>query len=242
MRTLGLLGGMSWESTQHYYRLLNEGVRERLGGVHSADLVLRSFDFAPLADLQHHGEWDVIADQLSAAAVGLEGAGAAAIVLCTNTMHVVAPQIAAATSIPLLHIGDATGVAVTTVGARRPLLLGTAFTMEQPFLRDHLAQHFGLDVVIPADDDRSLVHAAIYDELVRGIVSPATRMRIAALVHRVQRADGVDAVILGCTELELLLGPTDLPLPWFPTTALHAAAALSFAFDDAAGGSRLAGP
>jgi aspartate racemase len=242
MRTLGLLGGMSWESTQHYYRLLNEGVRERLGGVHSAEILLRSFDFAPLAELQHHGGWDAIADQLSAAAQGLEGAGADAIVLCTNTMHVVAPQIAAATSIPLLHIGDATGLAVTTVGARRPLLLGTAFTMEQPFLRDHLAQRFGLEVVIPTEDDRAVVHAAIYDELVQGVISPATRMRVASLVHRVQRDERIDAVILGCTELELLLGPDDLPLPWFPTTALHAAAAMAFAFDDPAGGPPPAGP
>jgi aspartate racemase len=242
MRTLGLLGGMSWESTQHYYRLLNEGVRERLGGVHSADLILRSFDFAPLAALQHDGDWDAIAEVLADAARDLERSGAEAVVLATNTMHVVAPAIQDAIDVPLLHIGDATGRAAATAGVRRPLLLGTAFTMEQPFLREHLAQRYGLDVVVPEAEDRALVHAAIYDELVRGVVSPTTRTRVIALVHRVRQERAVDAVILGCTELELLIGPGDLPLPWYPTTALHAAAALAFAFDDPAGGPGVAGP
>jgi aspartate racemase len=233
---------MSWESTQHYYRLLNEGVRERLGGVHSAELIVRSFDFAPLAALQHDGDWAAIGDLLASAAHDLERSGADAIVLCTNTMHVVAPAIEPAITVPLLHIGDATGTAVATSGARRPLLLGTAFTMEQPFLRDHLAQRYGLDVVVPGPEDRAFVHAAIYDELVRGVVSPATRTRLVAMVHRLGHDQAVDAVILGCTELELLVGEGDLPLPWFPTTALHAAAALAFAFDDPAGRPVAAGP
>jgi aspartate racemase len=232
MKRLGLLGGMSWESTSHYYRLLNESVRDRLGGAHSADLLIRSFDFAPIAELQHTGAWDDVAQELADAARALEGAGADGLVLCTNTMHKVAPGIQTAVSIPLLHIGDAVGDAIATSGATRVGLLGTAFTMDEPFLVDHLTSRFGVEVVVPAPDDRAMVHAAIYDELVRGILDPATRMRLGALSYRMQDEQGIDGIVLACTELELLLGPDDLAVPWFPTTALHVAAAVDFALND----------
>jgi aspartate racemase len=229
VKRLGLLGGMSWESTSHYYRLLNESVRDRLGGAHSADLVIRSFDFDGIAAMQRDDRWGEAGELLADAAADLEAAGADAILICANTMHLVADAVTDRISIPLLHIGDATGVAIRTAGLTKVLLLGTAFTMEQPFLRDHLEQQYGLDVVVPAADDRAAVHRIIYDELILGIVDPASRMRISALVYRLVAEQGVEGVILGCTEFELLLTPQDLPVPWFPTTALHVAAAVEFA-------------
>jgi aspartate racemase len=228
MRTLGLLGGMSWESTRHYYVLLNESVRDRLGGEHSADLLIRSYDFAPLADLQRTGDWTSIGAQLAAGGRSLQDAGADGLLICANTMHIVAPQVTDATTIPLLHIGDAAGSAIVAAGHRRIGLLGTAYTMEQPFLIDRLTQQFGLEVVVPGADDRAMVHAAIYDELIRGVLSPATRMRFGALSYRMQQEQGIDALLLACTELELLVGPDDLAVPWFPTTALHVAAGVEF--------------
>jgi aspartate racemase len=225
---------MSWESTSHYYRLLNESVRDRLGGSHSADLVIRSFDFAPIADLQHRQAWDEIAAELVDAARALEGAGAQGLLLCTNTMHAVAAQIQDGLSIPLLHIGDAIGRAASTSGVQRIGLLGTSFTMEQPFLVDHLTQRFGVEVVVPGRSDRAMVHAAIYDELVRGILDPATRTRIGGLSHRMRQELGIQGLALACTELELLLGPDDLAVPWFPTTSLHVAAGVDFALSDGA--------
>lgn len=235
MKRLGLLGGMSWESTAHYYRLLNESVRDRLGGAHSADLVIRSFDFDGIAGLQREGRWTEAGDLLADAAAALEDAGADALLICANTMHLVAPVVQARVGVPVLHIGDATGAAIKTVGIRRVLLLGTAFTMEEPFLRDHLLEHYGLDVVVPDSADRQTVHTIIYDELIQGIIDPSSRMRVSALVHRLVASDGVEGVILGCTEFELLLGPDDLPVPWFPTTALHVAAAVEFALAPGAG-------
>ncbi|MFE6129698.1 aspartate/glutamate racemase family protein [Streptomyces sp. NPDC056437] len=227
MRTIGLIGGMSWESSAEYYRLLNEFVRERLGGLHSARCVLHSVDFADIEELQAAGEWERAGELLADAAKGLEAAGAELLLICTNTMHKVAGQVEAAVSVPLLHLGDATADAVRAAGLGRVGLLGTAFTMEQDFYRDRLAGH-GLDVIVPDAEGRALVHRVIYEELCLGVVREESRTAyqevIAALV-----AAGAEGVILGCTEIELLIGAGDSPVPVFPTTRLHAQAAVDAA-------------
>jgi aspartate racemase len=233
MRTIGLIGGMSAESTLIYYRLINEDVRSRLGGHHSAELVLWSVDFAGIEALQRIGGWDEAGAQLAAAARKLEGAGAKAIVLCTNTMHVVAPAIADAIRIPFLHIADATGVALTSAGRRRPLLLATRYTMEQDFYKGHLAAHHGIEAIVPDADGRTAVHDIIYGELVHGVVSPASRARYLAVVEEGAKR-GADSVIFGCTEIGMLLSQNDLALPCFDTTALHAKAAVDFALSQGA--------
>ncbi len=218
---------MSWESTALYYRLLNEGVRERVGGNASADLVLHSLDFARVRELQRSDDWEGAGRLLGDAARGLVGAGAEVLLLCTNTMHLVAPAIEVATGLPLLHIGDATAAAVLDAGVQRVGLLGTAFTMERPFLRDRLASH-GLDVVVPGPEDRALVDRVIFDELVHGVVRDESRGAYAEVIARLV-ADGAQGVVLGCTEIELLLTAADSPVPVFATTALHVAAALDAA-------------
>lgn len=228
MKTLGLLGGMSWESTAVYYRLLNEGTRDRLGGLHSAPLVIASVDFAPVAALQQAGDWDTLGERLHAAAAGLEAAGAEAIVLATNTMHKVAERITAGLAIPLLHIADATADAVKRAGVARPALLATRYTMEQDFYRGRLTDRHGLDVRVPDAPGRDRVHAIIYDELCRGHVRAESRAVYQAEIARL-KADGADGVILGCTEIGLLIGAGDTDLPVFDTTPLHVAAALDFA-------------
>lgn len=233
MKTLGLLGGMSWESTAIYYRLLNEGTRDRLGGLHSAPLVIASVDFAPVAALQEAGDWEALGTRLHAAAAGLEAAGAEAIVLATNTMHKVAERITAGLSIPLLHIADATADAVKRAGVAHPALLATRYTMEQDFYRGRLAGRHGLDVRVPDAAGRDRVHAIIYDELCRGIVRTASRTVYQAEIARLQEA-GADGVILGCTEIGLLIGAADTDLPVFDTTRLHVTAALDFALADPA--------
>lgn len=224
MITIGLLGGMSAESTGEYYRLLNEDVRQRLGGLHSADCLLYSVDFAPIAALQAEGRWPQAADRLAAGARRLEAGGAGFFLLCTNTMHKVADAVQEAVSIPLLHIGDATADAVTAAEVRRVGLLGTAFTMEQPFLRDRLSSR-GLDVVTPDGADRAEVHRVIYDELCRGVVRDESRTRFRRVINGLVD-DGAEGVILGCTEIELLISQEDSPVPAFPTTRLHARAAV----------------
>ena len=229
MRLLGLIGGMSWESTAIYYRHLNELARERLGGLHSARLVLWSVDFAPVAELQHAGDWAGAGDALADAARRLEGAGAEALVLCPNTMHQVADAVEAAVRAPLLHIADATGAAVAAAGCRRPALLATRFTMEQPFYADRLRERHGLDPVVPDEAGREAVHGVIYDELCRGVVRPESKARYLAEVDRLRRRAGADSVILGCTEITMLIGRADLDLPVFDTTRLHAEAAMGFA-------------
>ena len=218
---------MSWESSIHYERLINERVRAALGGVHSADLVIRSYDFAAIERLQRAGDWDGAGRLLARDAVHLVRAGAQGIVLCTNTMHVVADTIASAVDVPLLHIGDATAAAVHQAGVGTVGLLGTRFTMEQPFLVDRLSSA-GLDVVVPDEDDRALVHRVIYDELVRGVLRPESRAGVVAVVERLLRR-GATGVIAGCTEIELLVQPDDVDVPLFPTTRLHAEAAADFA-------------
>jgi aspartate racemase len=219
---------MSWESTAVYYRLLNQGVAQRLGGLHSARLVLHSVDFAPLAAQQAAADWAGAAAVLGQAALGLRQAGAQALVLATNTMHKVADAIEAASGLPLLHIADASGAALRGAGMQRAALLGTRFTMEEDaIVRARLQQRFGLDIVVPAADERTLMHRVIYEELCRGVVNEASRAAVVALIER-QREQGAQAVILGCTEIGLLIDAHCSPLPVFDTTVLHAAAAVDW--------------
>lgn len=227
MRTIGLIGGMSWESSAEYYRLLNELVRDRLGGLHSARCVLHSVDFAEIEQLQTAGEWERAGEILAAAARGLEAAGAELLLICTNTMHKVAGQVEAAVRVPLLHLADATADAVKARGLTRVGLLGTAFTMEQDFYRERLAGH-GLEVLTPDAEGRALVHRVIYDELCLGVVQDESRARYQDVIGELVGA-GAEGVVLGCTEIELLIGPGDSPVPVFPTTTLHARAAVEAA-------------
>lgn len=217
MKIIGLLGGMSWESSIEYYRIVNERVRERRGGLHSAHCVMYSVDFAEIEQLQVSGDWEEAGARLAEAAAALALAGADFLVLCTNTMHKVADQI---TVLPLLHLGDATAAAVTGAGISRIGLLGTAFTMEQDFYRDRLAAH-GLDVLVPDEDDRAEVHRIIYEELVVGVVRDDSRDAYRKVIQRLVDR-GAEGVILGCTEIELLITQDDSPVPVFPTTRLHA--------------------
>lgn len=222
MKTIGLLGGMSWESSIEYERLINEGVRARLGGTHSADLVIRSYDFARVESMQAAGEWDSAAELLAADAVMLERAGASVIALCTNTMHRVADRIEAAIAGDFVHLADATARAVIRAGVDKVGLLGTRYTMEQDFYRGRLRRH-GLDVVIPDEPDRTTVHDVIYDELVRGDIRPESKEAYLGVIDRLM-AVGVTGVVAGCTEIELLVAPDDVQVAYFPTTAIHAAA------------------
>jgi len=221
-RLLGLIGGMSWESSAAYYALLNRGVRDRLGGMHSARTLMLSVDFADVAAAQHAGDWDALAAMLAGAARTLEAGGAGAVMLCTNTMHAVAPAVEAAISVPLLHIADPVAAAARAAGVTRLGLLGTAFTMERPFLRERLAAA-GLDVIVPDEGDRATVHRVIYDELVRGRFEPASRDAYCRVIDRLG-ARGAQGVVLGCTEIGLLVRPGDAALPLLDTAALHAAA------------------
>jgi aspartate racemase len=227
MRRIGLLGGMSWESTALYYRLVNEEVRDRLGGFHSARLVMASVDFAEVEAMQVAGDWAGAGALLAGEARALESAGAECLVLCTNTMHKVAGDIEAAVAIPLLHLADVTASAVQGAGLDRVALLGTRFTMEQPFYADRLRSH-GIDVLVPERDDLALVHDVIYDELVLGVVRAQSREAYVDVVRRLVER-GAGGVVLGCTEIELLIGPDDVDVPVFATTALHARAAVDFA-------------
>ncbi|WP_033926262.1 aspartate/glutamate racemase family protein [Sphingomonas sp. 35-24ZXX] len=228
MRTIGLIGGMSWESSAHYYRLINEEARRRLGGTHSAASVMVSVDFADIEALQHAGDWDALTERMITAARQVESGGAQLLVICTNTMHRMADAVQAAITIPLLHIADPVGRAIAGQGIGSVGLLGTAFTMEQPFLRDRLHDHFGLDVITPDADDRREIHRIIYDELVRGIIAAPSRDIYRAIIQRL--ADrGAQAIILGCTEIMLLVSQQDSPVPLFDTTTLHALAAVEAA-------------
>jgi len=227
VRLVGLLGGMSWESSAEYYRLANELVRERVGGLASARLLMHSVDFAEIERLQAEDRWDEAGVLLATAAAGLEAGGAELLVLCTNTMHKVAPIIEAAVSIPLLHIGDVTARAVRAAGLRRVGLLATAYTMEQDFLRERLGAH-GLTVLVPDSDDRTAVHRIIYEELCLGVVTGESRQVYRDVIDRLVGA-GAEGVILGCTEIELLVDQSDADVPVFPTTRLHVEAAVEAA-------------
>jgi len=228
VKTVGLIGGMSWESTALYYRLMNEAVRERLGGLHSARIVLHSVEFAEVEALQRAEAWEEAGTLLAGAARSLERAGAEALVLCTNTMHKVAPAIEAATTVPFIHIADPTAAAAKAAGLERVGLLGTRFTMEQPFYRDRLERVHGIEVVVPGASDRETVHRTIYEELCLGMVDEASREAFRAVIGRLV-ASGAQAVILGCTEIGMLVGPQDSPVPVLDTTALHACAAAAWA-------------
>ena len=230
MKTIGMIGGMSWESTVPYYREANELVKRRLGGLHSARIALCSVDFHDIELLQASERWDEAGEALARAARSVEAAGADFLVLCTNTMHKVAPAIEAAVSIPLLHIADATAAAVKAAGVRRVGLLGTRFTMEQDFYRGRLEERHGLEVLVPRDEDRGVVHRVIYEELCIGLVSEESRERFREVIRRLV-ARGAEGVILGCTEIAMLVSPPDSPVPVFDTTRIHAAAAVDLALD-----------
>jgi aspartate racemase len=230
MKTIGLLGGMSWESTAEYYRLLNQRTRERLGGLHSAKCLLYSMDFAEIEKLQVEGRWEEAAEVLTEAAKTLETAGADLLLMCTNTMHKVADDLAASVGIPLLHLADATADAVRAEGLHRVGLLGTAFTMEEGFYRGRLAHH-GLEVLVPDVDGRRTVHRVIYDELCMGVVREESREAYRAVIRDLVEA-GAEGIVLGCTEIELLISSDDSPVPVFPTTRLHVEAAVLLALAD----------
>lgn len=221
---------MSWESSIEYERIINTEVRSRLGGVHSADLIVRSYDFAAIEELQTAGDWAGAGELLAADARRLQDAGADLIVLCTNTMHVVAPAIEAAIDVPFLHLADATATAVKAAGIDTVALLGTRFTMEMGFYRGRLESH-QLTVLIPDEADRTVVHDIIYDELVRGVIRDESRIKYLEIISRLATA-GAEGVIAGCTEIELLVTAGDLDIPYFPTTQLHALAAVAAALAD----------
>lgn len=227
-KLIGLIGGVSAESTAYYYQTLNRLVRERLGGLHSARVLVWSVDFAPVAELQARGDWAAAGAQFADIARRLEAAGAEAILIGANTMHLVAETVQAAVQVPLIHIGEVTALALRRLGARRALLLGTRYTMEMGFYRDRLAAH-GVEAVIPAEADRLRLHAIIYDELCQGVVSAASK---AEVISMISRAGAVDAIIFACTEIGLLLSPEDVAAPVVDTAIVHAAAAVDFALSD----------
>jgi aspartate racemase len=228
MRTIGLIGGMTWHSTVDYYRLINEGIHERLGGSHSAEMVLLSVDFDPVEAMQERGDWAAMGRLMAAAARRLEMAGAAGLVICANTMHRLADEVTAAVRIPLLHIADATATVVKKRGLRTVGLLGTRYTMELDFYRGRLEKEHGLKALIPDEPGRTTVHEVIYRELAFGRVLEESRRAYVAIIDDLRRR-GAEGVILGCTEIPLLIRPQDSPVPVFDTTALHAAAAVDFA-------------
>ncbi|TPW29122.1 aspartate/glutamate racemase family protein [Martelella alba] len=238
MKRIGLIGGMSWESTAVYYRHINEEVRRLKGdGLASADIALRSVNFADVVALQKAGLWDKAAELLISVARELEAAGADMVLICTNTMHILADQVQAAISVPLIHIADVTGAAVASAGAKRPLLLATRYTMEKEFYIDRLRSAYGLDPIVPEADDRTIVHDVIFDEICCGVISKPSHDRYVEIVGRAAEK-GADSVILGCTEIGLLVEQKDFAIPAFDSTFIHAeaAVALSLSEDFAASG------
>ena len=228
MRTIGLIGGMSWESTAIYYRMINELVRDRLGGVHSARILLASVDFADIEVLQRTDRWEEAGGCLAEAGRRLETGGADCILICANTMHKVVPAVAAAIRIPLIHIVDATAAQLRARGSSRPLLLATRYVMEQDFYKARLTQEFGIEASVPGAEDRAILHAIIFEELIRGVVRPESKARCLEMIAR-GRESGCDGVIFGCTEIGMLLSQDDFSEPAFDTAAIHAAAAVEFA-------------
>ncbi len=225
MKTIGLLGGMSWESTVGYYKEINEGIKKKCGGLHSAKIVLHSVDFEPIEKLQHSGDWEGTGQILIQAARSIEAGGADFLLICTNTMHKVADVVAASVDIPLLHIADATAAVLRREKVQRVGLLGTAFTMEQAFYKGRLTDAYGLDVVVPDAPDRQRVHDIIYKELCMGMVNPSSKATYLDIVEKLARR-GVQAVILGCTEIGMLIRQTDTAVPLYDTTTIHAAKAV----------------
>ncbi len=231
MKTIGLLGGMSWESTIPYYRVINETVKARLGGLHSAKLVLYSHDFEEIACLQRAGAWDEAGQRLARTAQSLRMAGADFLVICTNTMHAVADTIEEAAGIPLLHIADPTAEEIRRRGLKKVGLLGTRFTMEQSFYKDRMRNRHDLDLLVPEEDDRDVVHRVIFEELCRGVVNDASRQAYRQIIRRLVER-GAQGIILGCTEIAMLVSAEDAPVPVFDTTALHARKAAEHALGD----------
>jgi len=227
MRTIGLIGGMSFESTAVYYRMINEIVRTRLAGLTSADIMMHSVNFAEVVDMQKAGRWDLAAAHLARSARQLEAGGAECVLICTNTMHLIADEVAAAVGIPLIHIIDETAKALKANGFSRPLLLATRYTMEHGFYADRM-KALGIDILVPEADDRGAMHDIIFDELCAGSVKDCSRSRALEMIEKAKAA-GADSVILGCTEICLLLDPETLPLPGIDSTAVHAQAAVEFA-------------
>ncbi len=228
MKTIGLLGGMSWESTAQYYRIINECVRDRLGGLNSAACLLYSFNFDELERIQQRGDWDQAARRMSEAAAAVERAGADFLIICSNTMHISAEAVSGTVRIPLLHIADATAKRVIAAGLRRVALLGTAFTMERDFYKGRLSDRFGLEVLTPPKDDRTIVHRIIYDELCRGEIREESRQAFRRIISGLLDS-GAEGVILGCTEIGLLIKPADSPVTVFDTMRIHAEAAVDLA-------------
>lgn len=228
MKTIGLLGGMSWESTLGYYRKINEGVKNTLGGLHSAKIAMYSVDFDPIEKLQHLGDWEGTAKILSEAAKSIESAGADILLICTNTMHKVAPEVQEAIQIPLLHIADATAEVLVSDGIKSVGLLGTSFTMEQEFYKGRLSNKYGLDVLVPNDNDRQIVHDTIYQELCLGKVESNSKAEYLRIVE-ILANQGAEAVILGCTEIGMLINQSDTRVRLLDTTAIHAEKAVEYA-------------
>ncbi len=227
MKTIGLIGGMSWESTIPYYRLINEGIKQHLGGLHSASLLLHSVDFHEIEACQASGEWDKAGEMLAQAALGLERAGAEGILLCTNTMHKVASHIETRCSLPFLHIADATGRAIAVTGMQRVALLGTRYTMEQDFYRGRLETQFGIESIVPDEADRARINQIIFEELCLGTFSDASRHYYLSVIDKLAK-QGAEGVIFGCTEIGLLVPAEESPIPVFDTTAIHAVDAVEF--------------
>lgn len=228
MKTIGIIGGMSWESSALYYTIINRAVRDRLGPMNSAQILMHSLDFAPLAALQKAGDWDQLGAIMVASAQALKAGGADCVLIATNTMHKLVPEIEATCDLPLLHIADSAGEAIAAQRLKKVALLGTAFTMEQDFYRARLAERFGLEVIVPDADDRAEVHRVIYDELIAGKVLESSRAAYCAIIDKLV-AQGAEGVVLGCTEIPMLISAEDSPVPVFDTTQLHALAAVEFA-------------
>lgn len=231
MRTIGLIGGMSWESTQSYYQLLNQAVKESLGGLHSAKIVLVSLDFAEIARLQQQQDWPQMAEILIKAAKQVEAAGANYLLICTNTMHKLAEQVQAAISIPLLHIADAVGENLIQNNHKKVALLGTQFTMEQDFYKQRLADKFSIDVLVPAAQERAIIHNVIYNELCKGIIKSESKAAYLAIIDKLKQ-QGAEAVILGCTEIGLLVQQADTSMPLLDSTTLHCEMALEHSLNE----------
>jgi len=230
MKTVGLLGGMSWESTVGYYQAINKGVKQSLGGLHSAKIVLYSVDFDPIEKLQHQGDWEGTAEILSQAAANIERAGADFLLICTNTMHKVAPQIEQNINIPLIHIADATAENLVKKGIKTVGLLGTAFTMEQDFYKERLTENYGLTVIVPEKSDREIIHHVIYKELCLGNALPASKAEYLRIIDWLA-SQGAEAVILGCTEIGMLVEQSDTEIPLLDTTYIHAQKAVECAIE-----------
>jgi len=230
MKVIGLIGGMSWESTAPYYRIINQEIRRRLGGLHSARCVLWSFDFAEIEELQHGGNWERLTERMIEAGSALEKAGADFLVICTNTMHITAEKLQAAVAAPLLHIADATADAIRAAGLKKVGLLGTRFTMERDFYAGRLRDHCGIETVIPDETDRRIVHDVIYRELCVGRATAASRDQYRTIIQRLVD-EGAQGIVLGCTEIGLLVKAEDCPAPLFDTATIHAEAAAAHALD-----------